>query len=95
MQRSRLQAAPTPLIVLDQLLLAVESTCIVRGLLDESKRLFQDRMGFGVIGQQLNKGSHTVNIGFIGVFAVATDNLGFEFADRLVTVEGDLADGFF
>lgn len=74
-----------------QLLLAVQVT--QWHLLDVLEGVAHYAVQFAIVGQQLDQGAYTVDVGLLGVLAVAADDLAAELADGLVAVEGDLADG--
>lgn len=52
-------------------------------------------MYFWIVRQKLHQRSHTVDIGFVGILAVPTDDFVLEFADGFVTIERYLPDVFF
>ena len=56
--------------------------------------LFHGLMHFRIVSQQLHQCSHAVDVGFIGVFAIATDNFILELTYGFITIERYLPDVF-
>ena len=52
-------------------------------------------MYFRIVSEKLNQSSDTVDIGLIGILAVAADNFVLELADGFIAIERNLAYIFF